>query len=110
MSVRVATWYCRSQARDISVLRHCMRELATARLCFGYERPHILLIQQRWPIGREKTHRLYKLEDLQVRMRTRRKKRISLHGGSAPAALAAGQYCAMDFVRDQLTNERCRSR
>ena len=57
-------------------------------------------------VGRNKVHRLYKLEGLQVRMRARRKKRISLHRGPAPTALAAGQYWTMDFVHDQLTNGR----
>jgi len=51
-------------------------------------------------------HRLYKLEGLQVRMRVRRKKRISLHRGPPPTALAAGQYWAMDFVHDQLASGR----
>ena len=41
--LRNATWYYRSQARDSSVLRQRIRELATARPRFGYERLHILL-------------------------------------------------------------------
>jgi putative transposase len=51
-------------------------------------------------------HRLYKLEGLQVRMRVRRRKRISLHRGLAPVATSGGQYWAMDFVHDQLSNGR----
>jgi putative transposase len=77
------------------VLRQRLRELATARPRFGYERLHILLTREGWRIGRNKVHRLYKLEGLQVRMRARRKKRISLHRGPAPRAAAAGQYWAM---------------
>ena len=84
IGLRVATWYYRSQARDTSVLRQRMRELATARPRFGYERLHILLTREGWMVGRNKVHRLYKLEGLQVRMRARRKKRISLHRGPAP--------------------------
>jgi len=106
IGLRVGTWYYRSQARDTSVLRQRMRELATARPRFGYERLHILLIREGWMVGRNKVHRLYKLEGLQVRMRARRKKRISLHRGPAPTALAAGQYWAMDFIHDQLMNGR----
>lgn len=41
-----------------------------------------------------------------MRMRARRRKRISLHRGSAPIATAGGQYWAMDFVHDQLANGR----
>ena len=51
-------------------------------------------------------HRLYKLEGLQVRMRVRRRKRISLHRGPTPTATGGGQYWAMDFVHDQLSNGR----
>jgi putative transposase len=83
-----------------------MRELATARPRFGYERLHILLTREGWRIGRNRVHRLYKLEGLQVRMRVRRRKRISLHRGPVPVATSGGQYWAMDFVHDQLTSGR----
>jgi len=83
-----------------------MRELATARPRFGYERPHILLTREGWQVGRNRVHRLYKLEGLQVRMRVRRRKRISLHRGPTPTATGDGQYWAMDFVHDQLANGR----
>lgn len=106
MSLRRSTWYYKSQARDSSVLRHRMRELAMARPRFGYERIHILLLREGWQIGRNRVHRLYKLEGLQVRMRVRRRKRISLHRGAVPIAGAASQYWAMDFVHDQLAGGR----
>lgn len=105
-SLRNATWYYRSQARDNSVLRQRIRELAAARPRFGYERLHILLRREGWRVNRKRVHRLYKLEGLQVRMRVRRRKRISLHRGPAPMATGGGQYWAMDFVHDQLANGR----
>jgi putative transposase len=106
MRLRRSVWYYRSQARDSSVLRQRMRELATARPRFGYERLHILLTREGWRVGRNRVHRLYKLEGLQVRMRVRRRKRISLHRGPAPIATSGGQYWAMDFVHDQLQHGR----
>jgi putative transposase len=87
-------------------LRQRLRELATARPRFGYERLHILLTREGWRVGRNRVHRLYKLEGLQVRMRARRRKRISLHRGPVPTATAGGQYWAMDFVHDQLAGGR----
>ena len=83
-----------------------LRELATARPRFGYERLHILLTREGWRVGRNRVHRLYKLEGLQVRMRVRRRKCISLHRGPVPTATGGGQYWAMDFVHDQLANGR----
>ena len=102
----MATWYHQSQARDLSVLRQRMRELAVVRPGFGYECLHILLTREGWQVGRNKVHRLNKLEGLQVRMRARRRNRISLHRGPAPRATAAGQFWAMDFVHDELTSGR----
>ena len=104
--LRNATWYYRSQAQDSSALRSRLRELATARPRFGYERLHILLTRDGWQVGRNRVHRLYKLEGLQVRMRARRRKRVSMHRGPVPVATAGGQYWAMDFVYDQLSTGR----
>jgi putative transposase len=104
--LRGASWYYRSQARDSSVLRQRMHELAAVRPRYGYERIHILLGREGWRVGRNRVHRLYKLEGLQVRMRVRRRKRISLHRGPVPTATRRGEYWAMDFVHDQLQNGR----
>jgi putative transposase len=95
-----------ASARQQRDLRQRLRELATARPRFGYERLHILLRREGWRVGRNRVHRLYKLEGLQVRMRVRRRKRISLHRGPAPVATSGGQYWAMDFVHDQLSSGR----
>ena len=80
--------------------------MAASRPRFGYERIHVLLRREGWQVNRKRVHRLYKLEGLQLRMRVRRRKRISLHRGAPPAATAGGQYWAMDFVHDQLANGR----
>ncbi len=106
LQLRNATWYYRSQARDSSAVRQRMRELAVLRPRFGYERLHVLLRREGWRDGRNRVHRLYKLEGLQVRMRVRRKKRLSLHRGATPSAHAPRLYWAMDFVHDQLSSGR----
>ena len=104
LQLRNATWYYRSQARDSSAIRQRMRELALLRPRFGYERLHVLLRREGWRDGRNRVHRLYKLEGLQVRMRVRRRKRLSLHRGPALVPERLGQYWAMDFVHDQLSS------
>jgi putative transposase len=83
-----------------------MRELALLRPRFGYERLHVLLRREGWPDGRNRVHRLYKLEGLQVRMRVRRRKRLSLHRGPTLVPERLGEFWAMDFVHDQLTSGR----
>jgi hypothetical protein len=71
---------------------------------FGYERIHVLLRREGWHVNLKRVHRLYCLEGLQVRMRVRRKKRMSLHRGPAPAPTGPGQRWSMDLVHDQLVN------
>lgn len=89
-----ATFYYRSRAKDQSVLRMRIRELAHSRPRFGYERIHILLRREDWLVGRNRVHRLYRLEGLHVRMRVRRRKRISLHRGPVPTATTRTAGCA----------------
>ena len=62
-----------------------IRDIAMSRPRFGYERIHVLLRREGWHVNLKRVHRLYCLEGLQVRMRVRRKKRMSLHRGPAPA-------------------------
>jgi putative transposase len=92
LQLRNATWYYRSQARDSSAIRQRMRELALLRPRFGYERLHVLLRREGWRDGRNRVHRLYKLEGLQVRMRVRRRKRLSLHRGPALVPERLGEF------------------
>lgn len=100
------TWYYRSQARDSAALRMRIREIAQARPRFGYIRIWVMLRREGWKDNRKRVHRLYRLEGLQVRMRNRRKKRLSLHRGVAPPASGRDQRWSMDFVHDQLSSGR----
>jgi len=100
------TWYYRSRARDASALRMRIREIAQARPRFGYVRIWIMLRREGWPDNKKRVHRLYRLEGLQVRLRPRRKKRLSLHRGAVPPATGRNQSWSMDFVHDQLATGR----
>lgn len=71
---------------------------------FGFQRIHVLLRREGWNINLKRVHRLYRLEGLQVRMRVRRKKRLSLHRGPAPKPISLNERWSMDFVHDQLAN------
>jgi putative transposase len=104
--LRRSTWYRRSHARDQTPLRMRIRELAMTRPRFGYLRIHVMLRREGWAINRKRVHRLYRLEGLQVRMRVRRRKRLSLHRGPVPQPTTANQHWSMDFVHDQLLDGR----
>lgn len=87
-------------------LRRRIREIAMARPRFGYQRIHILLRREGWLVNHKRVHRLYCLEGLQVRMRVRRRKRLSLHRGPAPVPERRNERWSMDFVHDQLSDGR----
>src|SRR5690348_4991014 len=84
------SWYRKSTARDQSGLRMRIRDIAMTRTRFGYERIHVLLRREGWHVNLKRVHRLYCLEGLQMRMRARRKERVSLHRGPAPEPTAPG--------------------
>lgn len=104
--LRRSTWYRRSQARDQTPLRMRIRDWAMSRPRFGYLRIHVMLRREGWQVNHKRVHRLYRLEGLQVRMRVRRRKRLSLHRGPVPHPTAVNQHWSMDFVHDQLLDRR----
>lgn len=97
-------WYRKSTARDQSALRMRIREIAMSRPRFGYERIHVLLVREGWQVNLKRVHRLYCLEGLQVRMRVRRQKRLSLHRGPAPAATGPGQRWRLGSIKYNWTS------
>jgi putative transposase len=64
---------------------------------FGYLRIHAPLRREGWAINRKCVRRLYHLEGLQVWMRVRWRKRLSLHRGPVPQPMAANEHWSMDF-------------
>ena len=101
-----STFYRESQAPKQLELRRRIREIAMTRPRFGCRRIHILLRREGWLVNHKRVHRLYFLEGLQVRMRVRRRKRLSLHRGPAPEPGGRNERWSMDFVHDQLTDGR----
>ena len=83
-----------------------IREIAQARPRFGYVRIWIMLRREGWPDNKKRVHRLYRLEGLQVRLRARRKKRLSQHREAVPPASGRNQRWSMDFVHDQFASGR----
>lgn len=83
-----------------------IKEIANDRPRFGFERIHIMLRREGWLVNKKRVHRLYRAEGLQVRMRVRRRKRLSLHRGPAPRAQGLAERWSMDFVHDPLSDGR----
>ncbi len=84
--------YAKSAARDQSVLRQRIRDLAMSRPRFGYRRVLVMLKREGWEVGEKRVYRLYRLEGLQLRMKVKRRKRIALLRGKPQPATGPNQH------------------
>ena len=109
----------RSKADPQTELRMRLKELATARVRYGYERLCTLLKREGWRVNRKRIYRLYKEEGLNIRAKTPRRRRASRYRGDRPEIGAVNEVWAMDFMADVLFDGRpfrlltivdCRSR
>ena len=101
-----AAWYRPSRAKDQSALRMRIRELTLARPRLGYNRIHIVVRREGWRVNLKRIRRLYRLEDLQVRLGVRKQRHWALHRGPVPASTGLQQRWNMDFEHDQLADGR----
>ncbi len=99
-----STQYYRSVKDPKHALRRRMRELAHTRVRYGYRRLHVLLKREGWQLGRNQVFRLYREEQLQLRSKLprRRKMVVARHDRVKPSKL--NEVWSMDFVADQLAN------
>jgi putative transposase len=68
-------------------LKQRIKEIAEARLRYGYRRIHVLLRREGWAVNQKRVRRLYRETGLQLRNKT-------------PSR--SNEIWAMDFVHDQL--------
>ena len=73
---------------------------------FGYLRVLVMLKRGGWAVGKKRVYRLYRLEGLQLRMKVRRRKRISLQRRRVMPATAPNQHWSMDFVHNPMSGGR----
>lgn len=94
-----------STAKDQTALQMRLRDLAAARVRYGYRWLHVLLQREGWPVNHKRVYRLYRRAGLSLRLKPR-KKRIS--AARTPQALptAPNQRWSMDFMSDSLYNGR----
>ncbi len=93
------------QAKDQSALKLRLRDLAQSRVRYGYRRLHVLLEREGWQVNHKRVYRLYRLEGLSLRLKTR-KKRVSGLRGPKPVATRPNECWSMDFMADRLVDGR----
>ena len=103
--------FCRGSQRYISKrdekipLRMRIRDIAQARVRYGYKRIHVLLRREGWKVNHKAVYRIYRQEGLNLRYRGRRK-RISQARIPKVDVTGINQCWAMDFMSDALFNGR----
>jgi len=91
--------------RDWPELRQRLLELAAERKRFGYQRLHVLLRREGFPVNVKRIYRLYKEEGLSVRKRIRKRLKGCLRK-DLQAPTRPGEQWAMDFTSDALADGR----
>jgi len=96
----------RSQAEPQGELRLRLKELAQARVRYGYRRLHVLLRREGWVVNAKRIYRLYKEEGLVIRPKTPKRKRSCRYRGERVEISTPNQTWAMDFMSDTLFDNR----
>ena len=85
-----------------------IREIAQARVRYGYRKILALLNREGWKVGRYLVYRLYGEERLTLRQRLRRRRRVAVHRRERQKPTGPNQVWSLDFVADQLADGRIR--
>jgi putative transposase len=102
----VSTHRYRSRKAPPTELRMRMRELASARIRYGYRKIRVLLNREGWRVGKKLVYRLYREEGLGLRARPKARRTVSEHSRQKPRAEDPNQVWSLDFVADQFTDGR----
>lgn len=103
LAMNRATYYYKPHGDDQALLRMKIRDYATSRVTYGYRRIHVLLQREGINVNHKRVYRLYCLENLNVRLPSRRKRVARPRIGILKES-RANEVWAMDFVADQLFN------
>ncbi len=95
-----------SVADPQDALRIRLRDLAGVRIGFGYRRLHVVLRREGWQVNHKRVYRLYRQEGLGLRKKVPRRRVASVKREIRPTATSQNECWSMDFVSDQLYDER----
>jgi putative transposase len=82
------------------------REIAQARVRFGYRRVLVMLRREGWEVGKSRLYRIYCEEGLTLRRRRPWRHVSAAHRLERAPAQGRNDVWSMDFVRDQLADGR----
>ena len=104
--VHRGTYRYRSHKNGWMALRMRIREIAQARVRYGYRKIRVLLNREGWGVGKTLVQRLYQEEGLALKQRPKRRRRAAEQRGDRVRTTESNQAWSLDFVADQLTDGR----
>jgi putative transposase len=99
-------YYYQSRMDSQTALRQRMREVAHARVRFGYRRVYIMLRREGWDVWKNRFYRVYREENPGLRRKRPWRHVSSVHRLERRPATRANEVWGMDFVADQLADGR----
>lgn len=99
-----ASYRYRSDRNPRTALRQRIRELAQARVRYGYRKIRVLLNREGWVVGKQLVYRLYREEGLTLRHRPPRRRKAVVVRAHRPPVTRPNDAWTLDFVADQLVN------
>jgi putative transposase len=97
--------YC-SRKDEQAALRIRIRDLAQARVSYGYQRIHVLLQREGWKVNHKRVYRLYREEGLAMRSKRPRRHVSACRRIDRPVATEPNEGWSMDFMSDELFDGR----
>jgi putative transposase len=94
----------RSRKDPRPALRDRLRQIAQTRIRYGYRRLRVLLQREGWQVGKHLVYRLYCEEQLQLRSKRPKRRKMVVARRERLRARRANDAWALDFVSDQLVN------
>lgn len=102
----------RSSCRYVGVgdeqaaLRMRLRDLAAARVSYGYQRLYLLLRREGWMVNHKRVYRLYRQEGLCMRAKKPRRHVSCQKREIRPTAVRRDERWSLDFMHDELVDGR----
>lgn len=87
-------------------MRIRIRDLAYARVSYGYRRIHVLLRREGWQVNHKRVYRLYREEGLLMRPKKPRRHVSCKRRVERVEAVEPNEGWSMDFMQDQLFDGR----
>ena len=105
LNIHRKTYRYRTKRRNDDDLRKNIINIANERRRFGYRRIHKMLIRKGIKVNHKKVYRIYKEENLKIRIKTRKRlKRDEIN--KLPIPQYANEQWAIDFMSDSLASGR----